>query len=549
MDRMVNEKSANNQITPEEAYECRETSMLLHELIDELPEEQRQCILLYYMEEYSIKDIAGVCKCSENTIKSRLNYGKKKLEEKTIELQKKGYVLRGVTPVYLITWLLKTDMGYKLKFVYDGAATSAFSHTLFTKLVNAGLVTAVNSGLTNAVGSGMNNTVQSGMTNMVNSGMTTAAGETISGGTATVAEGTAAVNGGTAVAGTAAKGVASTAVKGGIHTLAGKIITGALATVIAGGLVTAGVVTVINNNKTEDEITTEATTEEITTELTTTETTTDTTTEEEVTENTSSEAVASDLEDKNIFENLPSKFTFSSGVGAWATELYIESDGSFTGKYYDYNYDEASICNFYGNFTTPEKVNDYTYSMHLESLNYEGTEGTVYYDDGVKYTIVESAYGLDYADEIYIYLPGTPISELSEDSIDTDANDTLSANLYLLYNINGDETFYGLSDDYIWDNTYIYTYGNYTSKLFTYVSSAFIDFFSEDGHSAPISILLKWEYDDQTEFDYGNYHISLDISDDYSKITATIISSDKTDFSAWGGTTDGEIVMEFILDE
>lgn len=56
---------------------------LHHELmkdIYELPKLQRVTIMLYFNNEMSIKEIAGVMECSEGTVKSRLFHGKKNLK-------------------------------------------------------------------------------------------------------------------------------------------------------------------------------------------------------------------------------------------------------------------------------------------------------------------------------------------------------------------------------------------------------------------------------------------------------------------------------------
>ena len=54
---------------------------------------------------------------------------------------------------------------------------------------------------------------------------------------------------------------------------------------------------------------------------------------------------------EEIFGKLPSEFVFSSGAGAWATILNIESDGTFTGEYHDSDIDTVWICEFSGKFT------------------------------------------------------------------------------------------------------------------------------------------------------------------------------------------------------
>lgn len=116
-------------------------------------------------------------------------------------------------------------------------------------------------------------------------------------------------------------------------------------------------------------------------------------------------------------------FYFASGAGAWCTELYIHEDGTFEGMYHDSDMGDTGVdypngtvylCNFTGKFSLPEKVDDYTYSMRIENLECEQEEGVVEIMDGVRY-IGSYAYGLDDAEEILIYLPGTSLEELPEE--------------------------------------------------------------------------------------------------------------------------------------
>lgn len=104
--RIEDEKIENQ---PELAYTKQELRELVHELIGSLSEEQRMCILLFYIEGASIREIASALDCSENTVKSRLNYGRKNLKAKAEELKKKGYRLYGVAPLPLLLFLLRTQ--------------------------------------------------------------------------------------------------------------------------------------------------------------------------------------------------------------------------------------------------------------------------------------------------------------------------------------------------------------------------------------------------------------------------------------------------------
>lgn len=94
---------------PELAIDQKETGRLVKEIIDTLSEEQRLCVMMYYINGMSVKEIADMADVSENTIKSRLNYGRKKIEQKVLELEKRGTKLYGIAPVPFFLYLLLKD--------------------------------------------------------------------------------------------------------------------------------------------------------------------------------------------------------------------------------------------------------------------------------------------------------------------------------------------------------------------------------------------------------------------------------------------------------
>lgn len=95
------------EIQPEEKADFNESKRLLWEIIDSLSDEQRIAVTLFYFEEMSVKDIAAQLECSENTVKSRLNYARKKIEQKVLELEKKGTKLYGLAPLPLLVFLFR----------------------------------------------------------------------------------------------------------------------------------------------------------------------------------------------------------------------------------------------------------------------------------------------------------------------------------------------------------------------------------------------------------------------------------------------------------
>ncbi|MDI3537011.1 MAG: hypothetical protein PWR12_1211 [Eubacteriaceae bacterium] len=113
---------------PESAYTEKETQEMVHELLESLSDEQRLCMLMFHIEDQSIKEIAEAFNCSENTVKSRLNYGRKKLKNKAEELEKKGYKLYSFAPLPLLLYLLRAE---EASFIASPTIASA---TLFNKI-------------------------------------------------------------------------------------------------------------------------------------------------------------------------------------------------------------------------------------------------------------------------------------------------------------------------------------------------------------------------------------------------------------------------------
>ena len=70
--------------SPEKQVDYQETKRLVQEMIDRLPEEQRMAVVLYYLENLSVGQIARLMECSEGTIKSRLNYGRKSIKAQVL---------------------------------------------------------------------------------------------------------------------------------------------------------------------------------------------------------------------------------------------------------------------------------------------------------------------------------------------------------------------------------------------------------------------------------------------------------------------------------
>ena len=114
-------------------------------------------------------------------------------------------------------------------------------------------------------------------------------------------------------------------------------------------------------------------------------------------------------------------WSFSSGAGAWSTDLQIQEDGSFTGEFHDsdmgdctdeYPDGTVSFCSFSGQLSLVSQVDEKTWEIRIDELHTEAAEESI--EDGVRY-IPSEPYGLTEGDVMVLYAPGTPLSVLSED--------------------------------------------------------------------------------------------------------------------------------------
>lgn len=164
----------------------------------------------------------------------------------------------------------------------------------------------------------------------------------------------------------------------------------------------------------------------------------------------------------------PLEMYFSSGAGAWFTKLTINADGSFVGEYHDSNmgeigqeYPNGTVyeCVFSGKFSGLRPVNDYTFALTLETLEWDGEADQTRIEDGILYKI-SYPYGLMNADDsapakdFLLYTPNTPTLKLLEEEdflswwpdrygADMDGN----LNVYALHNVETGEGFFSSLDN------------------------------------------------------------------------------------------------------
>ena len=131
---------------PDEVLDRAETTRLVREIIDGLPEDQRAVIGMYYYQEMPVKDIAAALGASESAVKSRLLYGRRKIEAQVRDLEKKGTKLYGLAPIPFLLWLMGAQ---------EAQAAQLPNGQIFQNvLASAGQAGAAGTGTASAAGAG-----------------------------------------------------------------------------------------------------------------------------------------------------------------------------------------------------------------------------------------------------------------------------------------------------------------------------------------------------------------------------------------------------------
>jgi RNA polymerase sigma-70 factor (ECF subfamily) len=121
-----NIESEYRDFQPEENYSYEESKQALNEIINKIPEEQRECVMLRYSYGMSLKEIAQRTNAPLSTVKSRLKYAKAKIESEVEGLEKNGvklYAVSGLMLIPFLRWMLSG--GKKTSSLLFNAATGA----------------------------------------------------------------------------------------------------------------------------------------------------------------------------------------------------------------------------------------------------------------------------------------------------------------------------------------------------------------------------------------------------------------------------------------
>lgn len=107
LDTLEEDKS---EFIPHEALEHDEFKKAILDILDTLTPDQRGAVMMYYFDELSLKQIAEIQEVPIGTVKSRLNYSRKRLRESVEDYEKKHNIRLHALPLFPI-----------FKLLFDGA--------------------------------------------------------------------------------------------------------------------------------------------------------------------------------------------------------------------------------------------------------------------------------------------------------------------------------------------------------------------------------------------------------------------------------------------
>lgn len=102
-------------VRPDQEYHANDLKEIVRKIMEELPEDQRLVIMMFYFQELSIKEIAATTQLNENTVKSKLNYAKAKIKSAFDKDSYRDYRALSLSPLALFVFGLKPISEVKIK--------------------------------------------------------------------------------------------------------------------------------------------------------------------------------------------------------------------------------------------------------------------------------------------------------------------------------------------------------------------------------------------------------------------------------------------------
>lgn len=138
--------------SPEESFEQKEVAAIVQSVIDELPDYQLDAVTQVCLNGLKYREVAEIYGVSVDTIKSRVNQGKKKIEKRILELEKEQKIkLHSIAPLGFFFLLFTKDItseAAEVKATIDFSATASIvtnSATVSTATVSSATLGTVSS--------------------------------------------------------------------------------------------------------------------------------------------------------------------------------------------------------------------------------------------------------------------------------------------------------------------------------------------------------------------------------------------------------------------
>lgn len=132
---LIDQVEENEEFLPQEILNSNEKRKIIRNIIEELPYEQKIAVYLHYFDELQVNEIAEEMNCSVGTVKSRLNYARKKIKDEVEKWNEKGEKLySSAIPVLAI--IIKENINSINISIYD--AEKLLDN--IEKIINIGIV-------------------------------------------------------------------------------------------------------------------------------------------------------------------------------------------------------------------------------------------------------------------------------------------------------------------------------------------------------------------------------------------------------------------------
>ena len=159
----------DNADQPDAVLEREDIKQLILRIVDSLPDEQRAAVLMFYFQELTVKQIAEITGVAEGTIKSQLNYARKKIKagvEK--EEEKSGVRLHSISAIALFGIFAKDALATAPSLATQTAILQSVTQAAGTIAATAG--TAAGTGAATATGMTLTAKIAIGVASVVLAG-------------------------------------------------------------------------------------------------------------------------------------------------------------------------------------------------------------------------------------------------------------------------------------------------------------------------------------------------------------------------------------------